>query len=141
MWVKKAGSLSIGKNSPDRNNIGNLKKLEKVCASKTSLTDTAMNNPRKVEDTAIRMMLGIIRLQVATERSIRNDAIKIGTKAFAIPKRIAPEVFASIKSSSEIGDSKSLSKERFFFSKVIVTASIEVVPNRTDTDTTPGSRF
>ena len=63
-----------------------------------------------------------------------------GTKAFATPKRIAPAVLASIRSSRGIGASRSRSKDRPFFSNVTVTASMEVVPNRMEMATTPGSR-
>jgi hypothetical protein len=38
--------------------MGNRKKLEKVWASKTSLTATAMNSPKKVEATAISSTAG-----------------------------------------------------------------------------------
>jgi hypothetical protein len=37
-----------------------------------------------------------------------------------------------------MGASNNLSKDRFFLSKVMVTASIEVVPNKTDKAMTPG---
>jgi hypothetical protein len=37
--------------------MGKRKKLEKVWASKTSLTETAMNSPKKVEVTARRKIL------------------------------------------------------------------------------------
>lgn len=48
----------MGINSPHKNNIGNLKKLEKVWASNTSLTDMAINKPSKAEVTqkALRVM-------------------------------------------------------------------------------------
>ena len=52
---------------------------------------------------------------------------------------MAPLVLASINSSRGMGASNSRSKERFFFSKVTVTASIEVVPNKMEMATTPGS--
>jgi hypothetical protein len=37
-----------GMNSPQRNSIGKRKKLEKVCASRTSFTATEMNNPSTI---------------------------------------------------------------------------------------------
>ena len=37
-----------------------------------------------------------------------------------------------------MGAKRSLSKERFFFSKVMVTASMEVVPKSMEIATTPG---
>jgi len=130
----------MGKKSPHKNIIGKRKKLEKVWASKTSLTATAMNRPRKVEAMAIRTTAGMNALQTTGDRSIRNIAMMTGTKALATPKRIAPLVLASISSSNGIGASSSRSKERFFFSKVTVTASMEVVPKRMETATTPGSK-
>jgi len=129
----------MGKNRPQRKIIGKRKKLEKVCASKTSLTETAMKSPRKVDEIAIITMAGITADHNTVERSVKKIAIMIGTQALTAPKRIAPLVLANIRSSSEMGESSSLSKERFFFSKVTVTASMEVVPNRMEIAITPGS--
>jgi hypothetical protein len=53
---------------------------------------------------------------------------------------MAPEVFASIRNSRGTGASRRRSNERPFFSKVTVTASMDVVPKRTDSAMTPGSR-
>jgi len=39
----------MGKNTPQRKIMGKRKKLEKVWASKTSLTAAAIKRPRKVE--------------------------------------------------------------------------------------------
>jgi len=39
--------------------MGNLKKLENVCASKTSLTEVAMNSPINVDAMEIRTMAAI----------------------------------------------------------------------------------
>ena len=44
----------MGKNKPHKKTIGKRRKLEKVCASKTSLTETATNRPRNVELTAMK---------------------------------------------------------------------------------------
>src|SRR6056297_201840 len=103
--------------------MGNRKKLEKVCASKTSLTATAMKRPRKVEAMAIMMTAGMNRAHVTPEKSIRKAAMITGTKAFTVPNNMAPLVLASIRTSRGIGASRSRSKERCFFSKVTVTAS------------------
>jgi hypothetical protein len=86
------------------------------------------------------MIAGITRAQAIPDRSTRNAAITTGTKELTIPKMIAPDVLASMRSSSEIGASRSLSKERPLLSKVIVTASIEVVPNSIEIVMTPGRR-
>lgn len=118
--------------------MGNRKKLEKVCASKTSLTDTAINKPRKVEDIAIKITAGITIDQMIPERSARKTAIMIGTNAFNIPKSMAPDVLANINKFSGIGDNNNLSNDLLLFSNVTVTASKEVVPKRIDTATTPG---
>jgi len=72
-------------------------------------------------------------------RSATRAAMTTGTKAFRVPKKTAPEVFASMRSSSGIGASSSRSKERLFFSKVTVTASMLAVPKRIDRAMTPGS--
>jgi hypothetical protein len=74
------------------------------------------------------------------DRFVRKHANKTGTKALNSPKRMAPLVLASIKRFKSIGAKRSLSKERLLLSKVIVTASIEVVPKRTDRLITPGRR-
>ena len=118
--------------------MGNRKKLEKVWASKTSLTDTAMNSPKNVEDMAISIIAGTKAIQMVPERSVKKTAIIIGTNALTEPNRMAPEVLASISRFSEIGANSNLSKERLLFSKVTVTASMEVVPKRTEIATTPG---
>ena len=128
----------MGKNNPHRNIIGKRKKLENVWASNISLTDTAIKSPRKVETIPIRMMAGITNDQTIPVRSVRNAAIIMGTKALTTPNRIAPEVLASIKSSRDMGARSSLSNDRLRFSNVMVTASIEVVPNRIEMVITPG---
>jgi len=118
--------------------MGNLRKLENVCASKASLTETAIKRPRKVELIAISRMPAKVGNQLIPDRSVRKRAKTRGTKAFSTPKMIAPVVFANMRRFSESGASRSLSKERLFLSKVIVTASMEVVPKRMDMETTPG---
>jgi hypothetical protein len=120
--------------------IGKRKKLENVWASNTSLTETAMKSPKNVDTTPIRIIAGITRAQAMPERSARKAAMTTGTKALTIPKRIAPDVLASIRSSSDMGARSSLSKERLRLSKVIVTDSMDVVPKRMEIVMTPGKR-
>jgi len=132
------GSDNIGKNSPHRNIIGNRKKFEKVCASNTSLTETDIKSPRKVDTILMRIMAGTTKAQAIPDRSARNAAIAIGTNALTIPKRIAPEVLASISNSREIGARSNLSNDRLRLSKVMVTDNNEVVPNSMAIVTTPG---
>jgi hypothetical protein len=134
---RKEGNCSIGKNNPHRKIMGNRKKLENVCASKTSLTDTAINSPKNVEDIAIKTIAGKNIPQMIPERSVKNTAIRIGINAFNVPKNIAPDVLANISRFSGIGANNNLSNDLLLFSNVTVTASIEVVPKRTDTATTP----
>jgi len=98
-----------------------------------------MNSPRNAEAMPISKVAGNTDDQTTPERSARNAAIVMGTKALATPKRIAPEVLASIRSSREMGASSNRSNERLRFSKVMVTASIEVVPKRMEIVITPGS--
>jgi len=88
---RNAGSRSTGKNRPQRKIMGKRKKFENVCASKTSLTETAMSRPRKVDATAISTTAGTMAVQATPERSARNTARMTGTKALAVPKRIAPD--------------------------------------------------
>jgi hypothetical protein len=126
-------------NNPHKNIIGNLKKLEKVCASNTSLTDTAMNNPRKVDVTAISTTPETVVIQFTSDKSTIKEAKITGIKALIMPKIIAPVVFASMSSCRLIGASNNLSKDLLFLSNVIVTDNIEVVPNSMDRAMTPGS--
>jgi len=128
----------MGINSPQRNIMGKRTKLEKVWASNTSLTDTEIKRPKKVEVTAIKTILRMVVSQLTPERSTIKEAMMAGTMAFKIPKMIAPVVLASINRFRLIGASNNLSKERLLRSKVMVTASMEVVPNRTAKDMTPG---
>lgn len=134
------GKDIMGKNNPHRKIMGKRKKLENVWASNTSLTETAMKSPRKVDATPIRIIAGITRAQAIPERSARKAAIITGTKALTTPKRIAPEVLASIRSSSDMGARSNLSKERLRLSKVIVTDNTDVVPKRMEIVMTPGKR-
>ena len=128
----------MGINRPHRNIIGNLKKFEKVCASKTSLAETAINNPRKADVTAINTTPANVNSQFIPGKSIINDANNTGIKAFIIPIIIAPVVLASIKRFKLMGASSNLSNDLLLLSKVMVTASIDVVPKRTDNAITPG---
>src|SRR5690554_2802672 len=128
----------MGINNPQRNIIGKRKKLEKVCASNTSLTETAINKPKKVEVTAIKNTPKNVDSQFIPERSTTNEANRTGINALMMPKRMAPVVFASMSRFKLIGASNRRSNERLFRSKVIVTESIEVVPKRIDSAITPG---
>jgi hypothetical protein len=119
--------------------MGNLKKLEKVWASNTSLADTAINKPNRAEVNAIKKTAMITRGQYVPLKSAKFAAKATGTKAFTIPKIIAPDNLAKTSVLILIGARSNLSKERDLFSKVIVTASIEVVPNRMLIAIKPGS--
>lgn len=119
--------------------MGNLKKFENVCASKTSLTDVAINNPMKVDAMEIRITARIMKDKFISEEFIKKVATMNGTKAFAIPKMIAPRVFANIIRLKGKGESKILSKVLLFFSKVMVTESMDVVPKSMDMAIMPGS--
>ena len=79
----------MGINRPHRKTIGKRKKLEKVCASKTSLTETAMKSPKKVDVMAIKMTLKTSIAQLIFEIGIKNKAMRIGTNAFTMPNKIA----------------------------------------------------
>jgi hypothetical protein len=127
-----------GKNNPHRKIIGKRKKLEKVWASKTSLAETEIKSPRKVDTIPIRTIAGTTKAQVILDISARNAAMAMGINALTMPKRIAPEVLANISVSREIGARSSLSNDRFRLSKVRVTDSSEVVPNSMEIVTTPG---
>jgi hypothetical protein len=126
--LTNTGRFSMGINKPHKNIIGNLKKLENVCASNTSLTETAIKSPRKVEVIAIKTTPINVVNQLMPDKSTMNEANTTGIKALIIPKKMAPVVFASIKRFKLIGASNSLSNDLLFLSNVIVTASIDVVP-------------
>jgi len=66
---RKTGSDLRGKKRPQRKIIGKRKKLENVCASKISLTETAVNSPRNVETTAIAITAGTRATHEISERS------------------------------------------------------------------------
>ena len=127
----------MGTNKPHRK-PWKAKKLEKVWASKTSLTVTAIKRPKNVEVTARKKTLAKTINQFIPAKFIRNEANTTGMKAFRRPKRIAPEVLASIKIFKSMGARSKRSKERLLLSKVMVTANIEVVPNKMDMAMTPG---
>lgn len=118
--------------------MGKRKKFENVCASNTSRTETAINKPKKVEVTAISSTLKKAAGQLIPERSAKKEAKKTGIKALITPKMMAPVVLASINRFKLMGASSKRSKERLLRSKVMVTASIEVVPKRTERAMTPG---
>lgn len=129
MGFNMAGSLSMGINKPHKNNMGNLKKLDRVWASNTSLTDTATNKPSKAEVIAIKTTPIMVILQLTPLRSTRNAAKITGTKALTMPNRIAPSIFAKTNILILIGANNNLSKDLLLFSNVMVTASMDVVPN------------
>ena len=89
-----------------------------------------MARPRRREVTSINSILAIATPQLIPDKSIMNAANKIGEKAIIAPNRMAPEIFANTRVVILIGASNKRSKERPLLSKVIVTASIDVVPNR-----------
>jgi len=128
----------MGKNKPHKKIIGKRKKLEKVWASNTSLAETEIKSPRKVDTIPINIIAGATRDQAIPDMSARNAAIAMGINALTIPKRIAPEVLANISNSREMGARSSLSNDRFRLSKVRVTDNSEVVPNSIEIVTTPG---
>jgi hypothetical protein len=97
-----------------------------------------MNNPRKVDVTAIKTTPEKSKGHWMPPRSTKNDANRTGMNALIIPKMIAPVVFASIRRFRLIGERSNRSNERLFLSNVIVTESMEVVPKRIDSAMTPG---
>jgi hypothetical protein len=134
------GSDITGKNNPHRKIIGKRKKLEKVWASNTSLAETEIKSPRKVDTIPINIIAGTTKDHAIPDMSTRNAAMAIGMNALTIPNRIAPDVLANISVSKEMGARSSLSNDRFLLSKVRVTDSSEVVPNSMEIVTTPGRR-
>lgn len=113
--------------------------MENVCASKTSLTETAIKSPRKVDVMAINITPINVDNQFILDRSTINEANNTGIKALMTPNKMAPVVFASISKFKLMGASNNLSNDLLFLSNVIVTASIDVVPKRMDRAITPGN--
>lgn len=97
-----------------------------------------MNKASSVDVIAVKMTPTSSGPQWIPLRFVTNSAKSIGTKAFAIPNSIAPDILAKISSVRDMGARSSLLKEALRRSKVIATDSIDVVPNRTDIIITPG---
>ncbi len=68
-----------------------------------------------------------------------NTDISTGMKLFMMPKTTAPLIFEKTSTSVLMGARSSLSNDLAFLSKVIVTASIDVVPKRIDMATIPAN--
>lgn len=109
--------------------MGNLKKFEKVWASNTSFADVAIKSPSNVELIEVSNTPIVAVPHLMPVKSAKNTAKATGTKALMIPNKIAPDIFARTRIPKLIGASNSLSNERPLLSNVIVTASMEVVPN------------
>jgi len=126
-------------NKPHKKIIGNLKKFEKVCASKTSFAETAIESPRSVDTIDKRTIPVNSKYQFNTADLKYNTDISTGIKLLIIPKSTAPLILENTSNSVLIGARSSLSNERALLSKVIVTASIEVVPKSIDIATIPAN--
>lgn len=133
------GRLERGIKSPHKNSMGKRKKFENVCASNTCFADTAINSPVNDEVTAIIKIAGIKSPHFTALRSIKKLAKMTGTNALKMPNIIVPVIFASTITLILIGASRSRSNDLPLRSNVIVTASIEVVPNKTLIEIRPGS--
>ena len=83
----------MGMNKPHKNIMGNLKKLEKVWASNTSLTETAINKPRKVEVTAIRITPDKTTGQLIPDKSTRKEASSTWYKSIDDPEKYSTGSF------------------------------------------------
>ena len=88
-YLSGRGMDCTGMNTPLRNNIGNLKKFDKVWASKTSFTDTATRAPRaesvnKVKQSAVEKSSRLVTriLKKITARAVITMDI--------IPPKMAP---------------------------------------------------
>ena len=83
-WFQKKGQFVDGGRKVRKEiSWGKRKKFEKVCASKTSLTATAIKRPRNVEATATRMTAGIKAPHTTPDRSVIRAAMSTGTNALA----------------------------------------------------------
>lgn len=77
--------------------------------------------------------------QFATGALKKSVDTSTGAMLLKTPKRIAPVILAKTSSSILNGAIISLSNDRDFLSKVIVTESMDVVPNKIDIATIPGN--
>lgn len=116
--------------SPQRKSMGKRKKFERVCASNTCSADTAIKSPISAELIAIINTAGNIIPKLTPPKSIKKLANITGTKALKIPNRIVPAILAKTIRFMLIGANKRRSKDLPLRSKVIVTANIDVVPNK-----------
>jgi len=86
---------------------------------------------KSIIPTVSNVQLTTIALKYKTEN-------KTGTMLLKIPNKIAPVIFAVISNLILIGANNNRSNDFDFLSNVIVTASIDVVPNRIDKLIIPG---
>lgn len=119
--------------------MGKRKKFEIVCASNTCSADTAIRSPIKDEVTAIIKTARNTAPQFIACKSIKKLAKTTGTNALKKPNRIVPAILAKTSTFRLIGASSSRSNDLLLRSNVMVTASIEVVPNKTLIEIRPGS--
>lgn len=126
-------------NNPHKKIMGNLKKLENVCASKTSFAETAIESPSRVETIDKRIIPVNNKYQFDTADLKYSTDINTGMMLLIIPNSTAPLILENTSSSVLIGARSNLSNERALLSKVMVTASIEVVPKSIDIATIPAN--
>jgi dephospho-CoA kinase len=101
--------------------------------------DTAITKPSSADVTAISTTPITAAVQFTPLRFMKKAAKMTGTKALNIPNKTAPKILAKTSTPILSGAISRRSNERPFLSKVIVTASIEVVPNKTLMAIKPGS--
>jgi len=113
--------------------------LDNVWASKTSLTELAINTP-SAENSKAERNRTVIRLRgfatTVSRKKIEKRTIK---PPFIIPNTAPPRIFPRMIPSKEIGARRRRSNDPIRFSNVRTIAHIEVVPNRTDIPTNPGT--
>jgi len=110
--------------------MGNRKKLDRVMASKTSLTPTEIRIPRRAKARPEKMKVRIKAQKCFTlspMSGIRMSVMKIATPN---PNEVLPRVLPKRMVLKLNGAKRSLSRAPILFSKVITMAAMEVHEKR-----------
>ena len=131
--------VGTGKKTPQRNIMGNRKKLDIVIASKTSLTPTEIRTPSNENARPERMMIKIREIGLLIDEPMIG-MIKIMTKkVMTKPNRVLPRVLPKRMVLKFNGARRSLSRAPILFSNVITIAAIDVHEKRRVKPINPGT--
>src|SRR4030043_1520322 len=132
------GMEIIGKKTPQRKNMGKRKKLERVIASKTSLTPTEINMPKKAKAKQ-EMIREANREKGYDTRRPKTKTIKTSAiSAMTNPKAATPNPLPNRIVLRWMGAMSKRSRASIRFSKLITMAAMEVVEKSIVMPTRPG---